>query len=227
MHPNHFLLTGAREKLIQTIMALRSQKIKDQKLKLTPKENLKLLEYQVELFREVADVMTKVDLPRDFWDQTQVRMENELASAQAAFIEENEEDNWIKILIFFKLLTPLLLTSFQGSFRTDFPIPARYILESLLLLLKYRILSMWFSKLHEEYILIYQIHHVFSLSQVLLHIIFCICSLSVTQCWNIMHKSRLFLNANCVMIWKWDFFAIFKHSDARLENFYASKTIIV
>ena len=184
MHPNHFLLTGAREKLIQTIMALRSQKIKDQKLKLTPKENLKLLEYQVELFREVADVMTKVDLPRDFWDQTQVRMENELASAQAAFIEENEEDNWIKILIFFKLLTPLLLTSFQGSFRTDFPIPARYILESLLLLLKYRILSMWFSKLHEEYILIYQIHHVFSLSQVLLHIIFCICSLSVTQCWN-------------------------------------------
>ena len=208
-------------------MAIRSQKIKDQKLKLTPKENLKLLEYQVELFREVADVMTKVDLPRDFWDQTQVRMENELASAQAAFIEENEEDNWIKILIFFKLLTPLLLTSFQGSFRTDFPIPARYILESLLLLLKYRILSMWFSKLDEEYILIYQIHHVFSLSQVQLHIIFCICSLSVTQCWNIMHKSRIFfLNANCVMIWNDIFLVIFKHSEARLENFYAFKTII-
>ena len=94
LHPNHFLLTGAREKLIQSIMGLRSQMIKDPKLKLKPKENLKLLEYQVELFRQVADVMTKVDLPRDFWDHTQDKMENELANAQATFINEEEaKDN--------------------------------------------------------------------------------------------------------------------------------------
>ena len=89
LHPHHFLLTGAREKLIQSIMSLRSQMIKEQKLnpEQHAKENLKLLEYQVELFKQVAEVMTKVDLPRDFWDQTQVKMEKELALAQA------EQDN--------------------------------------------------------------------------------------------------------------------------------------
>ena len=76
LHENHFLLTGAREKLIQTIMAQRSN-IKE------PKENLKLLQYQVQLFKKVAQVMTKVDLPRDFWDQTQTKMEKELEEAKA------------------------------------------------------------------------------------------------------------------------------------------------
>ena len=44
-------------------------------------ESLQLLKYQVDLFRKVADVMTKVDLPRDFWDSTLAKMEKQLSVA--------------------------------------------------------------------------------------------------------------------------------------------------
>jgi hypothetical protein len=44
-------------------------------------ESLQLLKYQVDLFRKVHDVMTKVDLPRDFWDSTLAKMEKQLAAA--------------------------------------------------------------------------------------------------------------------------------------------------
>ena len=62
LHANHYLLTGAREKLIQVVMAMRG-------LTSNETESLRLLKYQVDLFRKVHDVMTKVDLPRDFWDR--------------------------------------------------------------------------------------------------------------------------------------------------------------
>ena len=74
LHANHYLLTGAREKLIQVIMAMRG-------LTSNETEALQLLKYQVELFRKVADVMTKVDLPRDFWDSTLAKMEKQLSVA--------------------------------------------------------------------------------------------------------------------------------------------------
>ena len=45
-------------------------------------ESLQLLKYQVDLFRKVHDVMTKVDLPRDFWDSTLAKMEKQLSSLQ-------------------------------------------------------------------------------------------------------------------------------------------------
>ena len=44
-------------------------------------ESLQLLKYQVDLFRKVHGVMTKVDLPRDFWDTTLAKMEKQLAAA--------------------------------------------------------------------------------------------------------------------------------------------------
>ena len=73
LHQNHFLLTGAREKLIQVIMAKRGL-VTDEKM------SQDLLKYQVELFSKVANVMTKVDLPREFWDSTLKRMEDELTA---------------------------------------------------------------------------------------------------------------------------------------------------
>ena len=45
-------------------------------------ESLQLLKYQVDLFRKVHVVMTKVDLPRDFWDSTLAKMEKQLSSLQ-------------------------------------------------------------------------------------------------------------------------------------------------
>ena len=71
LYTNHFLLTKAREKLIQTIMAIR-RKISDEK------ESTNLLKYQIDLFKKVAEPMSKVDLPRDFWDQTLEKMESDL-----------------------------------------------------------------------------------------------------------------------------------------------------
>ena len=44
-------------------------------------ESLQLLKYQVDLFRKVHEVMTKVDLPRDFWDSTLAKMEKQLSEA--------------------------------------------------------------------------------------------------------------------------------------------------
>lgn len=75
LHKNHFLLTGTREKLIQVIMASRGLACNEDKA-------LELLEYQVHLFKTVANVMTKVDLPREFWDKTLARMEKELMHAK-------------------------------------------------------------------------------------------------------------------------------------------------
>ena len=57
LHPNHFLLTGVREKLIQTLIAQRSYSESED-------EACNLLKYQVEMFKKVADVMGLVDLPR-------------------------------------------------------------------------------------------------------------------------------------------------------------------
>lgn len=74
LHANHYLLTGAREKLIQVIMAMRG-------LTSNETESLQLLKYQVDLFRKVHEVMTKVDLPRDFWDSTLAKMEKQLSEA--------------------------------------------------------------------------------------------------------------------------------------------------
>jgi hypothetical protein len=73
LHPNHFLLTGIREKIIQIIMAQ-----KDSSGGGDPKEALKLLTAQVDLFGQVAEVMSKVDLPKDFWMQTLDKMQTEL-----------------------------------------------------------------------------------------------------------------------------------------------------
>lgn len=42
------------------------------------KEIYSLLKYQLDLFAKVAEVMTKVDLPRLFWDETLARMQKEL-----------------------------------------------------------------------------------------------------------------------------------------------------
>ena len=72
LHSNHYLLTGTREKLIQVIMALRA------KGNPNGEESLALLKYQVDLFKQVSQVMTKVDLPRIFWDVTLSKMEEEL-----------------------------------------------------------------------------------------------------------------------------------------------------
>lgn len=44
------------------------------------KTSLDLLKYQVDLFKKVANVMSKVDLPKDFWDKTLAKMEQELES---------------------------------------------------------------------------------------------------------------------------------------------------
>ena len=57
LHPNHFLLTGVREKLIHTLIAQRSYTESED-------EACNLLKYQVEMFNKVADVMGLVDLPR-------------------------------------------------------------------------------------------------------------------------------------------------------------------
>ena len=57
LHPNHFLLTGVREKLIHTLIAQRSYTESED-------EACNLLKYQVEMFKKVADVMGLVDLPR-------------------------------------------------------------------------------------------------------------------------------------------------------------------
>ena len=80
LHANHYLLTGAREKLIQVLMAMRG-------LTSNEAESLRLLKYQVDLFRKVAEVMTKVDLPRDFWDSTLAKMEKQLAAAMETYKE--------------------------------------------------------------------------------------------------------------------------------------------
>jgi len=73
LHPNHFLLTGVREKLIHTLIAQRSYTESED-------EACNLLKYQVEMFKKVADVMGLVDLPRTFWDKTKSKMEKELNS---------------------------------------------------------------------------------------------------------------------------------------------------
>ena len=49
-----------------------------------------MLKYQVELFNQVADVMSLVDLPRTFWDKTRVKMAKELENRVASLEQRLE-----------------------------------------------------------------------------------------------------------------------------------------
>ncbi len=75
VHNNHYLMIGLRERLIQCLINLRKE-AED------PAGKLDLMKEQVELFKLVGPIMAKVDLPADFWINTQRKMEDELTNLE-------------------------------------------------------------------------------------------------------------------------------------------------
>lgn len=75
-HPNHFLMTGIRERLIQVLIQTRKSEQDNQR------KVVQLLKRQVDLFETVANVMSKVDLPSEFWSFTMEKMQRELQEAE-------------------------------------------------------------------------------------------------------------------------------------------------
>ena len=74
-------MTGIRERIIQCQIKLRKQ-TKDSE------ENYRMMQKQVQLFNEVEPVMSKVDLPSEFWHETKEKMEKELANLKIDTAEQ-------------------------------------------------------------------------------------------------------------------------------------------
>ncbi len=74
-------MTGIRERIIQCQIKLRKQ-TKDSE------ENYRMMQKQVQLFNEVEPVMSKVDLPSEFWHEPKEKMEKELANLKIDTAEQ-------------------------------------------------------------------------------------------------------------------------------------------
>ena len=90
VHDNHFLMGGAREKLVQFYLSRRQKlmhllKQKDgelspEKMSHIRQEIIAAFEKQLFHFTHIAQVMEKIDYPKEFWQKSRQKMISELSN---------------------------------------------------------------------------------------------------------------------------------------------------
>jgi len=81
LHPNHFLLIGAKEKMIMGLkLELRRMRNGGREKEKARSEARVCLEEQVAVFKEVHSVMVMVDLAPELWDEALRKLESDLGN---------------------------------------------------------------------------------------------------------------------------------------------------